>query len=284
MNESKSVNENPLDYDPTMLEAPSEEAYDPYGSEDDDSFNVAAASATLAAAGRNVAGKSVAVASATVAAAGQFMWTALDTSGANLRQQDDQQPADIAPADVAPMDMAPVDMAPADMAPQEPERIEAFDPFSMSDDDEFSEEVTDNDFICDPNFEPDASRCVPGGIAVVTTQYSQDEACEPNLKDCTDSDTGDESDMKDKDYESDTQPILISAFDEGDKGDNRKERYMLVGAIFLVFFLTILAGALGGLLAEEDRAEEARSTEFEGIPASKFFEDAKFPLLFTFCF
>ncbi|KAL3944813.1 MAG: hypothetical protein SGBAC_001078, partial [Bacillariaceae sp.] len=99
MNETPSVYDpapfdTPLDNDPTMTED-AMETFPEADISNDDGFS-AAASATVAAA------------SATAAAAGSYMWAALDSTGMVSPPQEEEEPKQ--------------------------DRIDAFDPFAMSDD------------------------------------------------------------------------------------------------------------------------------------------------------
>ncbi|CAJ1958604.1 unnamed protein product [Cylindrotheca closterium] len=241
MNETPSVYDPapfdaPLDNDPTMTEdamGTSPQAYnsndddmetcpEPHNS-NDDGFS-AAASATVAAA------------SATAAAAGTYMWAALDATGMVSKPEDGEEEEE-----------------------HKPDRIDAFDPFAMSDD----EAPEGMDVVGDSDDEPNTSRSAPGAIAVANFDATYDK----KLKGDTDSDTGDESNPKGNDSDSEAAAVLVAAVPDRDAEDKR-ERRMLIGAVFLVFFLAIFAGAYAGVQVEEERVEQARSTEFETIPSS----------------
>lgn len=220
--------DGPLDNDPFMIDDAMETANeDTMGvtpeadSPNDDGFS-AAASATVAAA------------SATATAAGSYMWAALGATGMVSSNGEEEEPKQ--------------------------ERIEAFDPFAMSDD----EPPEEMDVASGPDDEPTTSRSAPRAVTVANYDATYDQ----NLKD-TDSDTGDESDAKGKDSDSESGAVLVAALPDRQAEDKREKR-MLIGAVFLVFFLAIFAGAYAGVQVEEERVEQARSTEFEIIPSKPF--------------
>lgn len=243
MNETPSVYDPapfdaPLDNDPTMtedvMESPATaedlavtenhmETSPTSALDNGDGFSAAAASAVTAAA-------------ATAAAAGTYMWAALDSTGIVSSTEEDKKASDEPKQD----------------------RIDAFDPFAMSDDEEPPEVLMED--ASDSDEEPSTSRGVTG--AVVATNY--DAPYDQNLKGETDSDTGDESDAKDKDSDSETGAVLVAAVPDS-QAEDKRERRMLIGAVCLVFFLAIFSGAYAGIQVEEERLEEARSTEFESI-------------------